>query len=69
MPNWLAAIAALPKIIDAGLKLVQYFERVFGPKWEDKVHQFHEASLKLEKAKTDEERIAALRSIIRSRNN
>jgi len=67
MGSWLAAIAALPKIIDAGLKLVQFFEQRFGPAWEQKIDQIFEAHQQLEKATTDEERLKALRAIVASR--
>jgi len=65
--SWLAAIAALPKIIEAGLQLIRYFEKTFGPDWEAKLNSIVKAHNLLEIADTDEERLKALRAIIAAR--
>lgn len=64
MTQWLAALAALPKILEFGLKLLNYIQDRFGPDWVSKLGEIHEATLKLEGATTDAERLKALRSLI-----
>ena len=69
MAQWLAAIAALPKLLDTVSKLIQFFESRFGTDWDSKVQSMIKGYDDLEKAQTDEERVKALKSIIASRRN
>lgn len=64
MADWLAAIAALPKILDMTMKFIVYMQARFGPDWDQQLAKLHEATVALEGAKTDAERIKALSAIL-----
>ena len=60
----LAFFTALPEL----MKLVKYFESKFGPNWSDQIQQIGEAYVELDRAKSQEERDAAARALLKSWN-
>ena len=69
MNAWLAAIAALPKIIQMMTDVFVMFEKMFGPDWPKRMSTIVESYDKLGAAKTDEEKLKALSAIVSARYN
>lgn len=59
----LAALAALPKLIEFVVSFVKWAEKAIGPNWPEVIAKLEDTSNKLKDAKTPEQRMDAAREL------